>query len=82
MKKVKRRSPFRRTGRNELNAKKCKEMIIDLRKNKTILQTKIGDREIGDRDIVRVNSYKFLRTWLDDDIKWSTNTEYITKKGD
>ena len=77
LKKVKRRSPFRRTGRNELNAKKCKEMIIDLRKNKTILQTKIGDR-----DIVRVNSYKLLRTWLDDDIQVVNEYGVHYQKGD
>ena len=28
----------------------------------------------------RVKSYKLLELWLDDDLKWNTNTEYITKK--
>ena len=28
----------------------------------------------------RVKSYKLLGLWLDDDLKWNTNTEYITKK--
>ena len=59
----------------ELN-KKCKEMIIDFRKNKTT----IPPTEIRDQPIARVKSYKLLRVWLDDDMKWSTNTEYITKK--
>ena len=28
----------------------------------------------------KVKSYKLLGLWLDDDLKWNTNTEYITKK--
>ena len=27
-----------------------------------------------------VKSYRLLGIWLDDDMKWSTNTDYITKK--
>ena len=60
----------------ELNAKKCKEMIIDFRKNKTIIPETI----IGNQPMPRVKSYKLLGIWLDDDMKWSTNTDYITKK--
>ena len=28
----------------------------------------------------RVSSYKLLGLWIDDDLKWKTNTEYIVKK--
>ena len=51
-------------------------MIIDFRKNKTIIPETI----IGNQPMPRVKSYKLLRIWLDDDMKWSTNTDYITKK--
>lgn len=30
--------------------------------------------------IERVRSYKLLGLWLDEDLKWATNTEKITKK--
>ena len=48
--------------RMELNAKKCKEMIIDFRKNKTIIR----ETRIGNQPIPRVKSYKLLGIWLDD----------------
>ncbi len=53
----------------ELNLKKCKEMLIDLRRNK-----------IESNTIERVNSYKLLGLWIDDNMKWNTNTEKIIKK--
>ena len=67
---------FARHEKMELNKKKCKEMIMDFRKNKTT----IPPTKIGDQPIARVKSYKLLGVWLDHDMKWSTNTEYITKK--
>ena len=66
---------FAHQERMELNAKKCKETIIDFRKNKTI----IPETRIGNQPIPRVKSYKLLGIWLDY-MKWSTNTDYITKK--
>ena len=73
---VERVACFAHQERMELNAKKCKERIIDFRKNKTIVPETI----IGNQPMPRVKSYKLLGIWLDDDMKWSTNTDYITKK--
>ena len=61
----------------ELNGKKCKEMLIDFRKKKT----EIPLIDIGDDKISCVKSYKLLGIWIDDDMRWKTNTEYIVKKG-
>ena len=53
--------------------KKCKEMQIDFRKNQTIIpQLKIEDVLFD-----KASSYKLLGLWIDDDLKWNTNTEYI-----
>ena len=60
----------------ELNAKQCKEIIIDFRKGKT----NIPQLKIYGQSIARVKSHKLLEIWLDDGLKWSMNTEYITKK--
>ena len=60
----------------ELNLKICKEMLIDLRRNKTAIPL----TEIENNIIERVNSYKVLGLWIDDNLKWNTNTEKISKK--
>ena len=60
----------------QLNFKKCKEMHIDFRKNKTV----IPPTTLGEQSLTKVRSYKLLGIWFDDDLKWKTNTEYITKK--
>ena len=62
--------------RMELNGNKCKEMLIDFRKKRT----EIPLIKIGEHSMSRVKSYKLLELWLDDDLKWHTNTEYIAKK--
>ena len=67
---------FAKDERMQLNTVKCKEMLIDFRKNKTTLPL----IHIGDNQISRVKSYKLLGIWIDDDLKWNTNTECITKK--
>ena len=59
-----------------LNCKKCMEMFIDFRKNVSV----IPQIRLGDYDITRTKSYKLLGVWLDDDFKWKTNTEYLTKR--
>ena len=51
-------------------------MLIDLRRNKTAIPL----TEIEDNIIERVNSYKVLVLWIDDNLKWNTNTEKIIKK--
>lgn len=67
---------FAREQYMELNAKKCKEMQIDFRRNKT----DIHPIYIAEQAIDKVSSYKLLGLWIDDDLKWNTNTIYITKK--
>ena len=68
---------FAKEERMDLNGKKCKEMLIDFRRYKT----EIPPITLNDNQISRVKSYKLLGLWLDDDLKWNTNTEYIIKKG-
>ena len=68
---------FAQEERMDLNGGKCKEMLIDFRRN----QTEIPLINLGNNQLSRVKSYKLLGLWLDDDLKWSTNTEYIIKKG-
>ena len=60
----------------ELNLKKCKEMVIDFRRNKTVMPP----TEVGNHVFKKVNSYKLLGLWIDDVLKWNTNTDYIVKK--
>ena len=60
----------------ELNLKKCKEMLIDLRRNKTAVPL----TNIENNTVERVTSYKLLGLWVDDNMKWNTNTEKIVKK--
>jgi hypothetical protein len=69
---------FAKHEKMELNVKKCKEMILDFRKNKTT----IPPINIDDQPFARVKSYKLLGMWLDNDMKWATiaNTEFIIKK--
>ena len=57
----------------ELNPKKCKEMLIDFRKDRTVIPA----IKINDRVLEKVSSYKLLGLWIGDDLKWKTNTEYI-----
>ena len=51
-------------------------MRIDFRRNKTV----IPPTEIGNHVFKIVNSHKLLGLWIDDDLKWNTNTHYIVKK--
>ena len=60
----------------ELNPKKCKEMLIDFRKDRTVIPA----IKINACVLERVSSYKLLGLWIDDDLKWKTSTESIVKK--
>ena len=51
-------------------------MVIDLRKNKSV----IPPLEVNGHVFERVKSYKILGMWIDDDLKWKTNVEYLVKK--
>ena len=52
------------------------EMIIDFRKN----ISPIPPIYVGGHNVSRTKSYKLLGKWLDCELKWKTNTEYVTKK--
>ena len=60
----------------QLNFKKCKEMLIDFRRNKSI----VPPITAGDLPLVKATTYKLLGIWVDDDLKWRSNTEFIFKK--
>ena len=74
--KVKSVLRFTEEDRMELNQTKCKEMTIDFRKNVTV----IPPLEMNSQVFERVECYKLLELWIDDNLKWSTNTCYIVKK--
>jgi uncharacterized spore protein YtfJ len=67
---------FTRNQNMELNSKKCKEMLVDFRKVKTIIPA----IAIGGDIFTRVKSFKLPGIWIDDDLKWNTNTVYIIKR--
>ena len=59
-----------------LNAKKCNEMIVDFRKNKTVILPVCT----GQQPMARAKTFKLLGLWMNDNLNWETNTEYIIKK--
>jgi hypothetical protein len=52
-------------------------MIIDFRKTKT----EIPELQVEQSPISRVSSYKLLGVWIDNNLKWETNTWAVIKKG-
>ena len=50
-------------------------MLIDFRKDRTVIPA----IKINDCVLERVSSCKILELWIDDDLKWKTNTECIVK---
>ena len=50
-------------------------MLIDFRKDRTVIPA----IKINYCVLERVSSYKLLGLWIDDDLKWKTNTECIVK---
>ena len=74
--KVNKVKEFADEEKMELNLKKCKEMIIDFRRNKTIIPPIVIDGQ----QLERVTAYKLLGLWVDDDLKWKSNVEYLVKK--
>ena len=50
-------------------------MLIDFRKDRTVIPA----IKINDCVLERVSSCKLLGLWIDDDLKWKTNTECIVK---
>ena len=59
-----------------LNSKTCKEIIIDFR----VKKTEIPELQAEQSPISRVSSYKLLGVWIDNNLKWKTNTWALLKK--
>jgi len=59
-----------------VNIKKTKEMVIDFRRNPTI----IHDLTIDGEKVERVSEYKYLGTVLDSKLNFDSNTRLIHKK--
>ena len=60
----------------KLKLNNCKEKLLDFRKNKT----SIPSLTINDTMLERVSSFKLPGLWIDDNLKWQTNTDYIIRK--
>ena len=60
----------------KLNLKKCKEMLLNFRKYSTC----IPSLKFNDTTLERVPSFKLLGLWIDNNLKWQTNTDYIIRK--
>ena len=67
---------FATSQKMELNLKKCKEMQSDFRQNRTV----IPPLTFNDTTLERVSAFKLLGLWIDDNLKWQTNTDYIIGK--
>jgi hypothetical protein len=74
--KINRVVKFTEYEKMALNLKECKEMVIDFRKNKSV----IPPLEVNRHVFERVKSYKLLGMWFDDNLKWKTNIKYLVKK--
>ncbi|KAK3519303.1 hypothetical protein QTP70_023539 [Hemibagrus guttatus] len=59
-----------------LNVEKMKEMVVDFRR----AQSYYSPLNINGSNVEIVKSTKFLRVHLAEDLTWSLNTSYITKK--
>ena len=51
-------------------------MVVYFREIKTVIPPVC----IGQQPMSRVKTYKLLGLWIDDDLNWESNTEYIIKK--
>ncbi len=51
-------------------------MIMDFRRRKTV----IPYLKVAGTTLERVTCFKLLGLWIDDNLKWNTNTEHIVKK--
>ena len=60
----------------DLNVEKTKEMVIDFRKNPTVVPSLF----IDDVRVERVSEYKYLGTILDDKLTFKAHTDYINSK--
>ena len=61
---------FANDEKMDMNGRKCKEMLIDLCRNKT----ELPPISLDENQISRVQPYKLLGMLLDNDLKWTTST--------
>ena len=73
---VERFSNWCRDNSLDLNVKKTKKMLIDLRKAPTV----ISDFFIDGVKVERVAEYKYLGTVLDNKLNFNKNTDFIHKR--
>ena len=60
-----------------LNVKKTMEMFVDFRKDTNEYET----LSIKNEDVKVVRSYKYLGVYIDDQLNFSENAQYLFKKG-
>ncbi|GAA6097714.1 glutamate receptor 1a [Tachysurus ichikawai] len=63
----------------QLNAGKTKKLVVDFRRHKQ--NSLLPPVNLQGKDIVKVNSYKFLGVHLNSKLGWTDKTEAIYKKG-
>ena len=73
---VKKVLDFANLQKMKLNLKKCKEMQLDFRINKT----EVPSLTVDSITMEKVSTFKLLGVWIDDNLKWQTNTDRIIKK--
>ena len=76
MSNVKKVLDFANLQKMKLNLKKCKDMQLDFRINKT----EIPSLTVDNITIEKVSTFKLLGVWIDGNLKWQTNTDRIVKK--
>ncbi len=67
---------FAENDKMELNLRKCKEMMIDFRRDGSVIPV----IKVNDCILERVSSFKLLGLWIGKDLRWKSNTEYIVNK--
>jgi hypothetical protein len=72
---IQRISGFCTNEKMVLNPNKTKAMIIDLHAQRS----NIPNISFNEHIVERVTSYKLLGTWIDNNFKWISNTEFIIK---
>ncbi len=61
----------------QLNTSKTKELVIDFGKSRP----RPRPVSIRDDEVEIVGSYKYLGVWLDKELDWACNTDYLYKRG-
>ncbi len=65
------------TNHLQLNTSKTKELVIDFGKSRPRPQPV----QIEGVEVEAVDSYKYLRLWLDNKLDWTSNTNHLYSKG-